>query len=147
MGGGDRAELPVTIRILESMERAEDCRLYSEEGTLLAGDGEGCGLATASRMEGRVKTCGDEDRLIPIPELGVERSVDRRYLWWDGMEIGGEGLGMELDMEGRDETRVSERCIATTSAVSWQPFSSGTEKSTSTLITLRKPRPMRGAIS
>lgn len=63
------------------------------------------------------------------------------------METGEEGLGMEQDMEGRDETRVRDWCcIATISAVPWQPFSSGTENRTSTLSTLRKPRPMGGAI-
>lgn len=74
--GGDIAAPPVTIRILESVERAEDWRLYSEWAG--PGDNGGCGLPAESLMDGRVKTRGSDDGLIPIPELGVDRSVDRR---------------------------------------------------------------------
>lgn len=107
--GGDIAAPPATIRMADSVDIAEDCRLSSGEGGMLAGVAEvrGCGLVRVSCMEETEKTRGEEDGLIPIPEL-VDWSVDRR-LMWDGMEIGEEGLRMELDMEGRDETRVRDR--------------------------------------
>ena len=73
--------------------------------------------------------------------LALEWSVDNRFLW-DGMETGVDGLGIEPVSDGREDTLFREHLPM----VSWQPVSS-VVKRTSTLITLRRPRPMGGANS
>ena len=89
-------------------------------------------------IDGRVKTEGEEG-------LPLERSADMRFLG-DGMETGDVGLRMELQMEGREETRLSDALFRENS-VSMSTESLVVEKRTSTLMTRRRPRPMGGVIS
>lgn len=89
-------------------------------------------------MEGRVKMAGEDG-------LPLDWSVDRRFLG-DGMEMGEDGLSMELQMEGREETRLREALLREKS-VSTPPELPDVVNNTSTLMTRRRPRPMGGVIS
>ena len=77
--------------------------------------------------------------------LALEISAEVRFRG-DGMEMGEVGLRMELQSEGREETRVREGLFRRKS-VSSLPELLGVVKRTSTLITRRRPRPMGGANS
>ena len=96
-------------------------------------------------IDGREKTNEGEELTGLIPVSEPDWSVDRCFR--DGMGMGLVGLGMELDMEGTDDTRFSDRVLmASLSSCAVESHSSAVKR-TSTLITLRKPRPMGGMMS
>ena len=92
-------------------------------------------------MDGREKTWEDEGvaGLIPNPEM--ERSVDRRLR--DGIEMGLERVGVEQHRDGMEEARRRGRGLMDVVS-SIVVSSSSYVKSTSTLMTLRRPCPMGG---